>query len=128
MNKRNLVIILLAAVSMTFFYLIVELSFMADVSKGMIFAIFLVFAVFFLLYLLFALPILIYLQRKIGDRNYSLKYFLSFLVGSFLVHLLINPLLNEYQSPFVTPEWYVYVVSTALFIWLWDSAKVKVYA
>ncbi|QSS99549.1 UPF0715 family protein [Pontibacillus sp. ALD_SL1] len=128
MNKRNLVIITLAAVSMTFFYMIVELSFMADVSKGLIFAIFLVFAVFFALYIIFALPILIYLQRKVGDRDYSMKYFVAFLGGSFFVHLLINPVLNEYQSPFFTPLWYVYVVSTALFIWLWDSAKVKVYA
>lgn len=128
MNKRNLVIITLAAVSMTFFYMIVELSFMADVSKGLIFAIFLVFAVFFALYFIFALPILIYLQRKIGDRDYSLKYFVAFLGGSFIIHFLVNPVLNEYQSPFVTPSWYVYVVSTALFIWLWDSAKVKVFA
>ncbi|WP_413785578.1 UPF0715 family protein [Cytobacillus sp. IB215665] len=112
-------LLVLSSLTMSILYFWLE-GYQLSIGSSVIYPIFIISFIFLLFYLLFALPTYILLKRIKMHRRFSLVNFFTYLFVSLIVHILINSIIMS-RSFFNNTEIYIYVVTTSITFWFWES-------
>ncbi|WP_367998801.1 UPF0715 family protein [Priestia megaterium] len=123
MIKKYVLTILLSSICLSLLYLITEYGMEDLVSPALPVSIIISTVVYVILYTVFGLPTSLLLTKKLP--RFSIISLLCYLLISSIVYSIFYTLTYNLTSFIKNYEVYIYIVSTSIVYWFWDTILVS---